>query len=87
MLGSCIIFSKQQSSNLLLAGGAEEKKSEDIAEAQALWAAIRNAKRRRANHGADKRFKETVQARVQCDPKFRENRISEAAGCLLAGDV
>ena len=32
-------------------------------------------------------FKETVQARVQRDPKFRENLITEAAGCLLAGDV
>ena len=32
-------------------------------------------------------FKETVQARVQRDPKFRESLITEAAGCLLAGDV
>lgn len=32
-------------------------------------------------------FKETVQARVQRDPKFRENLITEAAGCLLADDV
>jgi hypothetical protein len=86
MLGCCIIFSKQQLSNLLLAGRSGRKKSEDIAEAQALWAAIRDAKTRRANYGADKRFKETVHARVQCDQKFRENLISEAAGCLLAGD-
>ena len=32
-------------------------------------------------------FKETVQARVQRDQKFRENLITEAAECLLAGDV
>ena len=32
-------------------------------------------------------FKETVQARVQRDPKFRESLITEAAGALLAGDV
>ena len=32
-------------------------------------------------------FKETVQARVRRDHKFREKLISEAADCLLAGDV
>ena len=32
-------------------------------------------------------FKETVQARAQRDQKFRENLITEAAECLLAGDV
>jgi hypothetical protein len=32
-------------------------------------------------------FKETVQARVKRDQKFRENLITEAAECLLAGDV
>jgi hypothetical protein len=32
-------------------------------------------------------FKETVQARVKQDQKFRENLITEAAECLLAGDV
>lgn len=32
-------------------------------------------------------FKETVQARAQRDPAFRENLISEAVDCLLSGDV
>ena len=32
-------------------------------------------------------FKETIQARVQRDPAFRENLVSEAADCLLSGDV
>jgi|SRR5215467_12754180 len=32
-------------------------------------------------------FKETVQARVRRDPKFRESLITEAADCLLSGDV
>jgi hypothetical protein len=34
-----------------------------------------------------KDFKETVQARVRRDPKFRESLIVEALDCLLAGDV
>jgi hypothetical protein len=32
-------------------------------------------------------FKETVQARVRRDPAFREKLITEAADCLLSGDV
>ena len=32
-------------------------------------------------------FKETIQARVQHDPAFRENLISEAVDAFLSGDV
>ncbi len=32
-------------------------------------------------------FKETIKARVQRDPKFRENLITEAVTCLLSDDV
>ncbi len=32
-------------------------------------------------------FKETIQARVQRDPAFREELIKESLECLLSGDV
>ena len=32
-------------------------------------------------------FKETVQARAQRDPAFREGMLKEGVECLLAGDV
>ena len=32
-------------------------------------------------------FKETVQARAQRDPAFREGLLKEGVECLLAGDV
>ncbi len=32
-------------------------------------------------------FKETVQARAQSDPDFREALLKEGVECLLAGDV
>jgi hypothetical protein len=34
-----------------------------------------------------RRFKETVQDRVQGDPTFREALLREGVQCLLAGDV
>ncbi len=32
-------------------------------------------------------FKETIQARVQRDPAFREELLKEGLDCLLSGDV
>ena len=32
-------------------------------------------------------FRETVQARAQRDPAFREGLLKEGVECLLAGDV
>ena len=32
-------------------------------------------------------FKETIRARAQRDPEFRESLLSEAIECLLSGDV
>jgi hypothetical protein len=32
-------------------------------------------------------FKETIQARVECDPAFREALLKEGVECLLSGDV
>jgi hypothetical protein len=32
-------------------------------------------------------FKETIQARVQRDPAFREALLKEGVECLLSGDV
>ena len=32
-------------------------------------------------------FKETVLARVQCDPKFRKELLREAAELMLEGDI
>ena len=32
-------------------------------------------------------FKETIQARIECDPAFREELLKEGIECLLSGDV
>ena len=32
-------------------------------------------------------FKETIQARIERDPAFREELLKEAVECLLSGDV
>ncbi len=32
-------------------------------------------------------FKETIQARVECDPAFREALLKGGTECLLSGDV
>ena len=32
-------------------------------------------------------FKETIQARIERDPTFREELLKEAVECLLSGDV
>jgi DNA-binding phage protein len=32
-------------------------------------------------------FKETIRARVERDPKFRKELLSESLECLLAGDI
>ena len=32
-------------------------------------------------------FKETIQARIGCDPAFREELFKEGVECLLSGDV
>ena len=32
-------------------------------------------------------FKETIQARVERDPAFREARLKEGVECLLSGDI
>jgi len=32
-------------------------------------------------------FKETIQARIGCDPAFREELLKEGVECLLSGDV
>jgi len=34
-----------------------------------------------------KNFKETIQARVQSDPEFREALFKESIECLLSGDI
>mgnify|MGYP003459049988 CR=1 FL=1 len=37
--------------------------------------------------GLTRDFKETILARVQCDPKFRNALLKEGIETLLAGDV
>ena len=32
-------------------------------------------------------FRETIQARVQSDPAFRQELLKESVDCLLSGDV
>src|SRR5437879_2951612 len=47
----------------------------------------RNARRRRDEMPLTREFKETVQARLRSDRKYRRELLREGVECLLAGDL
>src|SRR5712692_5211848 len=47
----------------------------------------RSARRRRSEMPLTREFKETVQARIKADRKYRKELLREGIECLLAGDL
>ena len=43
--------------------------------------------RRRNETPLTRQFKDTIQARIQADPTYRNERLREGVECLLAGDL
>ena len=82
---------------ILLGGGTKKRQDRDIAIAQERWADYkkRRGSSRRAPRGERGRsempltreFKETVQARLRADRKYRKELLREGVECLLAGDL
>ena len=86
--GYQVYFGKDgQALVILLAGGTKKRQDYDIAAAHERWATTRNGKRRRSDMPLTRKFKETVQARLQSDRKYRKELLREGVECLLAGDL
>jgi putative addiction module killer protein len=72
---------------ILLAGGTKKRQDRDIATAHAVGRSTRCASRRRDEMPLTREFKETVQARINTDRKYRKELLREGVECLLAGDL
>ena len=71
---------------ILLGGGTQKEQHRDIATAQARW----NDYKKRAGEmrmALTREFKETVQARITKDQRFRKELLREGVECLLGGDL
>jgi hypothetical protein len=64
-----------------------DRQQRDIEDAQARWQDYKDRKKGNAKMALTRSFKETVQARVQCDPAFREELLAEGGDAFLAGDI
>ena len=72
---------------ILLGGGTKKRQDRDIAIAQERWADYKSGERRRSEMPLTREFKETVQARLRADRKYRKELLREGVECLLAGDL
>jgi putative addiction module killer protein len=72
---------------ILVAGGTNRRQQRDITDAQARWQDYKDRKKGKVEMALTRSFKETVQARAQRDPAFREALLTEAVDALLGGDV
>ena len=69
---------------ILISGGTKKRQDEDIAEAQRCWIDYTNGGRKMPlTHD----FKETIRARAQTDPNFRQALLREAVESYLNGDL
>jgi DNA-binding phage protein len=59
----------------------------DAIAAAKVTTAIRRTSRRRNEMPLTREFKETVQARLRTDRKYRKELLREGVECLLAGDL
>jgi putative addiction module killer protein len=69
---------------ILLAGGTKRRQQDDIAAAQTRWAEY---KQQGGMMVLTHSFKETVKARAERDPVFRDALLTEAVDQFLAGDL
>src|SRR5262245_32486716 len=72
---------------ILLAGGTKKRQDRDIATAHERWSDYKNRKARSSEMPLTREFKETVQARIRADRKYRKELLREGVECLLAGDL
>jgi putative addiction module killer protein len=73
---------------ILLGGGSKKTQRKDIRAAQALWAEYKSSKGDWGEYMAiTRKFRETILLRVESDPEFRTQLLTEAVNELLAGDL
>jgi len=76
---------------VLLGGGTKQRQHNDIRLALERWEDYKQRKKEQRKGGMKmaltRDFRETVQARVKCDPAFRQGLLSEAIESLLSGEV
>ena len=70
---------------ILLCGGTKRRQDDDIAAAQARW--TESDARRTRKMPLTRSFKETVKARADRDPAFRDALLTEAVDRFLAGET
>lgn len=71
---------------ILLCGGTTRRQARDIAMARDRWT-TRSRRPGRSDMPLTREFKETVQARVRSDRKYKKELLREGVECLLAGDL
>jgi putative addiction module killer protein len=72
---------------ILLGGGTKKRQERDIATTTSDGPTTRSGNPRRSDMPLTREFKETVQARIQTDRKYRKELLREGVECLLAGDL
>ena len=73
---------------ILLGGGTKKRQQQDIESAKPCGGSTGVARRGEVERMPLTRdFKETVRARIERDPAFREALLKEGVECLLAGDA
>ena len=77
---------------ILLGGSGKQRQREAIVTAQERWADYKRRKGTRRRTGLStmaltRNFKQTIVARAQRDPRFREALFTEAINAYLAGDT
>jgi DNA-binding phage protein len=73
---------------ILIGGGTKKRQPRDIAAAQECWAAYKRRKKREIQSmPLTHDFKETIRARAQRDPDFRQALLREAVECVINGDL
>jgi len=87
--GYRIYFGKDGDSLVILIGGGTKKRQQqDIAEAQECWGLLEAKEEKRGlNMPLTYDFKETIRARAQRDPDFRQALLLEAVECVINGDL
>ena len=87
--GYRIYFGKDGDVLLILLGGGKKKgQQHDIATAHAAMEGLQAAEAAgEVRMALTRAFKETVQARIRQDRKYREELLREGVECLLAGDL
>ncbi len=68
---------------ILIGGGTKKRQDKDIAAAQACWPITNGGRNMPLTHD----FKETIRARAQREPKFRQALLREAVESYLTGDL